>query len=160
MTTLPWEKLNASYDVFMGTCSIKSGNGVFQSSQTLKMMNNQKGRRNSIRRSRFTNLSYHGTSQRLQLRPEKLTEAERLPGKHSSFSRRISDSQSKRFTGQLQHHVASLNQSGSISSRERQSTLMLSSAISTTLPLLRRMWATLEEEKSLLERQIQLKRCK
>jgi len=45
-------------------------------------------------------------------------------------------------------------------SRERLSTSMSSSAISTTLPLLRRMWDASEEQKFLLEKQIQLEKSK
>ena len=96
MTTLPWKNLNTSYDRFMGTCSIKSGDGVFQGSQTLKMTNNQKGRRNPIRRSGLTNLSYHGTSQRLQLRPKKSMEAERLTRETLTILQK-----DLRFAGQL-----------------------------------------------------------
>jgi len=155
-----WEKPNLSYNEFIETSSIKSGNKGFQSPQTPKMMNSQEERTNPIRKNKSINHSCCGTWLKSPPRPEKLMEAKRLLKRHSPFSRRTSTLPNEKFNRQLQPHVASQNPSGSMCSRERQSTSMSSSVISTTLPLLRIMWATLEEQKSVLEKQIQLERCK
>ena len=142
-----------SYDESVEMCSIKSGIIVPWSPQTLKMMNSQGERMNQTRKSESTSHSCHGTW------PRSL-EAKGLLERHLPFFRRTSTLPNKKFSRQLQLHVASQIPSGSMCSRERQSTSMLSSAISTTLPLLRRMWAASEEQKSVLEKQIQLKRYK
>ena len=160
MATLPWVRLNLSYNKSIETCSVKSGNIVFQSPWTLKIMNSQEEKTNPIRKSESTSHSCCGMWLRLPPRPGKLMEAKGQLKRCLPFSRRTSTLPNKKFNRWLQLHVASQNLSGSMCSRERQSTSTSSSVISTTLPLLRRMWAALEEQKSVSEKQIQLERYK
>ena len=112
------------------------------------------------RRNVCTNCTYHGTLQNSLPKPAKSTRTEKRLERHSQFSRRTSPLPSKRFDEPLQPRRVSKILSGSTSSEERPSTLMSSSATYIMLPLLRRILATSEEQRFLLEKQIQHKRSK
>jgi heme exporter protein D len=123
-----------------------------------QMMN--KGSKRQIRRKGYINHSSCGMEQKLKHKEEKSMRIERRPDSSLVFSRRTLPLLNERFKGLHWHHKDSWNQNGDISSKEKLLTLTLSSAISITLPHLRRMWVTLEEQKFLLERQIQLEKSK
>lgn len=97
---------------------------------------------------------------RLLPRPRRLTETERSPEKYFPFSRKTLNLQSEKSNEQEPHLKGFQSQNQNMTSRERQSTLMSSSVISTTFPLLKRMWDASEEWRSLLEKQMQLKKSK
>jgi hypothetical protein len=112
------------------------------------------------RRSGCTSPNFHGTQLKLKRRGGKSMRTAKRQEKLSESSKQILALQNEKFDDQCQPHKDSLSPNGGTSSREKLSTSMSSSAISTTLPLLKRMWAASEEQKSLLERQIQLERSK
>jgi hypothetical protein len=111
-------------------------------------------RENPIRRSGSVSPSCPGTLPRLKHSPGNLMGTESAQEKLSRPSRKTSPLQNKKFIELPLCHRLSQNPSGSTFSEEKQSTLTLSLVTSTTLPLLRRMWDTSEEWRSLLENQI------
>ena len=91
-----------------------------------------------IKRSRSTNPSYHGISQRSQSKARRLTKTKRKPERPSLlvFSRMTSPLLSEKYINQPWPPRDSQSLSGS-SSREKLSILISSLVTSTTLPLLR-----------------------
>jgi len=120
----------------------------------------QREKESLTKRNAYINRNCHGTQLRPMHRTAKLKKTERRQGRSSGFSNEISPLQNETYDVQLQHHRDSQTLNGGTSSVEKQSTLMSSLAISTTLPLLRRMLAASEEQKYLLEAQIQREKSK
>jgi hypothetical protein len=142
--------------------SRKSVDNIAQPTLLARMMTPPQPREKGIqiRRNAYTNHSFRGTRLRPVRRTVKSTRTERRQGKSSEFFNETSPLQSEMYETQPLLHKDSQTLSGDTSSVAKQSISTSSLAISTTLPLLRRMLATSEEQKSLLEAQIQYERSK
>ncbi|KAF8233888.1 hypothetical protein L208DRAFT_1553932 [Tricholoma matsutake] len=138
-----------------------SGETYSEASRVLQAVNRVLEEKASLtKRNVSINPSYHGTPPRSKPKPENQMRPENALEPHSPLCRKTSLSLNERLGEQPQHHRDSLSPNGSISSKEKLSISMLSSATSTTLPLLRRMWDASVVQKSLLEEQIQLEKSK
>jgi hypothetical protein len=111
-----------------------------------------KERERQTRRNEYTNPSSLGMQLKSKHRGRKWMRTARRQEQPLESSKKTWHSQNERSNGLLQPHKGSPSPNGGIFSWESLSTSMSSSAISPTLPLLRRMWAALEEQKSLLAR--------
>jgi hypothetical protein len=112
------------------------------------------------RRREYFNPSYHGMNLKLKHNVKRSMRIEERQGRYLVYFRRTSPLPSKKFNDQQQPHKASPSLSGDKSFEGKQLTSTSSSATSTILPLLRRMWVTFEEWRSLLEGQIQHERSR
>jgi len=113
---------------------------------------------NQTREKGSTNHNYPGTLLKSQQKLEKLTRIERKRERHLPYSRKTSALLKEKSIEWQLPPKDSLIQSGNKSSRVRWSTSTPSSVTSITLPLLKRMWDMLVEQRSLLEKQILLER--
>ena len=127
-----------------------------------QMMDPSQGREkeSQIRRNGFTNPNCHSTLLRPMPRITKLMRTIRKQERSLESSSVISPLLRETYVDPPQLHRVSQSQSGDTSFVEKPSILTSSLAISTTLPLLRRMLATSEEQRSLLEAQILRERSK
>ena len=154
-------KQGGSYVTFKDS---SQGNKDIEAQPTLltwMMIQPQQRERESLtKRNAYINCNCHGTQLRPMHRTAKLMKTERRQGRSSGFSNKISLLQNEIYDVQLQHCRDSQTLNGGTSSVEKQSTLMSSFAISTMLPLLRRILAASEEQKYLLEAQIQCEKSK
>jgi hypothetical protein len=126
------------------------------------MMDPPQGREkeSQIRRNTFTNRSYRGTLSRPMPRIVKSMRTIRRQERSLEFSNETSHLLNETYDVQPQLPKDSQNQNGDTSFVEKLSTLTSSSVTSTTLLLLRRMLAMSEEQRYLLEAQIQHERSK
>ena len=154
-------KLGGSCETFEDSSQGSAGNKARQA-QTTRMMTQprQMERENQTRRDVYFSPSYHGTQSRRTHRIVKSMKTERRRERSSRFSNETSPLQKETYGVRRQHPKDSQTQNGNASSEEKPSTSTSSLAISTTLPLLRRMLATSEEQKYHLEAQIWLERSK
>jgi hypothetical protein len=152
---------NNSYESSKGTFSTSNEDEAYQVPPVQRVIQKpQEERESPTKRSRFTSRNYRGTLLKLRHRLKNLTRTESKCEMHSLLFKRTSHLLSERSEEPLQLPRHSQSPNGGIYSKEKPLTLMSSSAVSTTLPLLRRMWDTLEVQRSLLESQIWFKRCK
>ena len=126
------------------------------------MMDPPQGREKEsrIRRNSFTNPNCHGTLLRPMPRIVKSMRTVRKQERSLESSSVISPLLRETYINPPQLHRVSQSQRGNASFMEKPSILTSSLAISTILPLLRRMLATLEEQRSLLEAQFLCERSK
>jgi hypothetical protein len=120
----------------------------------------QREKESQTRRDVYFNPNYLGTQLRPMCRTVKSMKTKRRLERSSRFSNEMSPLQKETYDVQRRHHKDSQTPSGDASSEEKLSTSTSSLAISTMLPLLRRMLATLEGQKYLLEAQIRHERSK